>query len=184
MDELQQILFYRALESNLNALFEKRAQLDTLIQNVSRTISAIKGEKTMSDKEKFEGFKQKLIDENEQQYGSEIRKKYGDVEVDASNARLKDITEEQYAEARQLAAKVNETLGHAFQSGDPASELAQKTCALHEKWLRIYYPNYSKEYHQGLGEMYVADERFAACYDKIAPGCAVFFRDAIKVYCK
>ena len=35
----------------------------------------------------------------------------------------------------------------------------------------------------GLGEMYVADERFKAYYDKIAPGCAEFLRDAINIYC-
>ncbi|MDR1538120.1 MAG: TipAS antibiotic-recognition domain-containing protein [Clostridiales bacterium] len=47
----------------------------------------------------------------------------------------------------------------------------------------VYYPKYSKEYHKGLGEMYVADERFRANYDKIAPGCTEFLRDAISIYC-
>jgi hypothetical protein len=28
--------------------------------------------------------------------------------------------------------------------------------------------------------MYVADERFSAYYEKIAPGCAVFLRDAMQ----
>jgi len=32
----------------------------------------------MSNKEKFEGFKKKMIDENEKKYGKEIREKYGD----------------------------------------------------------------------------------------------------------
>jgi len=45
------------------------------------------------------------------------------------------------------------------------------------------YPSYSREYHMGLGEMYAADERFKAYYDKIAPGCAEFLRDAINIYC-
>lgn len=40
-----------------------------------------------------------------------------------------------------------------------------------------------KEYHKGLGEFYVADERFRANYDKLASGCTEFLRDAINVYC-
>jgi hypothetical protein len=33
--------------------------------------------------------------------------------------------------------------------------------------------------HHGLGEMYVADVRFTANLDKVAPGFARFLRDAI-----
>ena len=32
----------------------------------------------MSNKEKFQGFKQKLVEENEKKYGQEIREKYGE----------------------------------------------------------------------------------------------------------
>ena len=32
-----------------------------------------------------------------------------------------------------------------------------------------------------LGEMYVADPRFAATYDRVRPGLAVFLRDAIRI---
>jgi len=67
----------------------------------------------------------------------------------------------------------------AFDDGDSAGELAQKACDLHRQWLCVFYPKYSREYHRGLGEMYVADERFRANYDKIAPGCTEFLRDAI-----
>ena len=33
--------------------------------------------------------------------------------------------------------------------------------------------------HRGLAEMYVADPRFAAHYDAVAPGLARYVRDAI-----
>lgn len=83
VDLLQQILFYRelgvpldeikrmvwsknydgiaALQGHLSALKAKRDQIDLLIVNVERTISASKGEIIMSDEEKFEGFKQKML---------------------------------------------------------------------------------------------------------------------------
>lgn len=42
----------------------------------------------MNDIEKFDGFKQKLVDDNEELYGSEFRAKFGDRTLDESNARL------------------------------------------------------------------------------------------------
>jgi len=206
IDLLQQILFYRelgvsledirdivtspdydagkTLENHLTALLAKRNQLDLLIANVKKTISTSEGETIMSDKEKFEGFKQKLIDENENNYGDEIRTKYGDDVVNSSNAKVKGMTPEQYAESERLRQETDDTLKAAFEMGDPAGALAQKACELHKKWLCFFYDKYSKDYHKGLAEMYVADERFKAYYDKIAQGCAEFLRDAINIYCE
>ena len=148
-----------------------------------KSITALKGEFAMTDQEKFAGFKQKLIDENEQRYGKEIRANYGDTAVDESNANIKGLTKEQYDKGEQLRIEIEEALKAAFETGDPAGELAQKACDLHKQWLCIYNPKYSKEYHIGLGEMYVADERFRANYDKLAPGCTAFLRDAINIFC-
>lgn len=205
IDRLQQILFYRelgielaeikrilsakdfnalsALENHLNALETKREQLNTLIANVKKSISAKKGETIMSDKEKFEGFKQKLIEDNEAKYGKEAREKYGDDTVNRSNKRLKGMTQAQYEAHEALTNQLNETLKAAFEQGDPTSELAQKACELHKQWLCFFWDKYSKEAHIGITQMYVDDPRFTAYYDKIAPGCAVFLRDAVKIFC-
>ncbi|MCL1859372.1 MAG: TipAS antibiotic-recognition domain-containing protein [Oscillospiraceae bacterium] len=138
----------------------------------------------MPDTKKFDKFKQSLIDKNERQYGTEVRKKYGNKTVDESNAHLKGLTQEQYDEGERLRLALEETLKAAFVIGDPTGELAQKACDLHRQWLFVFYPKYSKEYHMDLGDMYVADERFRAHYDKIAPGCAEFLCDAINIYCE
>lgn len=205
VDRLQQILFYRELGfpledikkllsahdfdrqqaflSHLAELQLKKQRLDSLIRNVTKSIAAMKGETSMSDQEKFEGFKKDLVGKNEQAYGAEIREKYGDKAVDDSNAHLMGLTQEQYDEGERLRITVEEALKTAFETGDPASEAAQKACDLHRQWLCVFYPNYTKEYHMGLAEMYVADERYRANYDKIAKGCTEFFRDAIKIYC-
>ena len=37
------------------------------------------------------------------------------------------------------------------------------------------------EMQDKLGEMYVADPRFAATYDRVQPGLAEFLRDAIRI---
>ena len=138
----------------------------------------------MSDNEKFEGFKQSLIDVNERKYGDEVRARYGDKAVDESNAHFKGLSQDQYDEGERLRIEMECTLKAAFDNGDPAGELAQKACDLHRQWLCVFYPKYNKEYHKGLGEMYVADERFRANYDKLAPGCTEFLHDAINIYCQ
>ena len=205
VDKLQHILFYRelglpleeirqivesedfditdALHAHLSALLAKRNQLDALITNVQKTLLSTKGEMKMTDKEKFEGFTQQLADDNEKKYGEEIRRKYGDDAVDASHMKIKGMTKEQYAEVEALSAEVNATLKVAFEQGDPAGELAQKACQLHKEWLCYFWDGYTKDAHIGVAEMYVADERFTAYYDKIAVGCAEFLRDAVLVYC-
>ncbi|OKP98935.1 MerR family transcriptional regulator [Paenibacillus sp. P46E] len=204
VDRLQQILFYRelglslegikelvtapsfdgvqALREHHEKLLQRRQQLDTLILNVERTLAQAEGRITMSNEEKFAGFKQKLIDDNEQKYGQEIRSKYGDDAVDQSNRKLGNMTEEQYAAVQQLEEEMFESLEQAMEQGDSASELAQKAADLHRQWLTFYWDTYSKEAHAGVAQMYVDDERFTAYYDKTRPGLARFLRDAVHVY--
>jgi len=206
VDRLQMILFYRelgmqlteirrlvtaadhdaaaALEGHLASLIERRRQLDRLIANVEKTIKSAKGEVTMSDKEKFDGFVQAAIDRNEAEYGTEIRKKYGSEAVDKSYARMKRGGREGMAKAASLALQVNDALKAAYETGDPAGPLARRACELHKEWLLCYWDTYSPEAHKGLAQTYVDDPRFTAYYDAVAKGCAAFLRDAIFIYCK
>jgi DNA-binding transcriptional MerR regulator len=132
VDLLQQILFYRelgfslediklllsapdfdrmnAFTSHLSALYAKRERLDVLIKNVAQSVATMKGEEYMTDQEKFAGFAQQLIDENEQKYGAEAREKYGDAAVDQSNAHLKGLTRAQYDEGERLRLAFEEAL--------------------------------------------------------------------------
>ena len=138
----------------------------------------------MSDQEKFDGFFQKLVDENQQEYGKEIRAKYGDDVINQSNTKVRNLSKAQYSEVEELSSEVNTTLKAAFEQGDPESALAQKACALHKEWLCYFWDHYSREAHIGVARMYVDDPRFTAYYDEISPGCAEFLRDAILIYCQ
>ncbi|MCF8018656.1 MAG: MerR family transcriptional regulator [Vallitaleaceae bacterium] len=206
VDLLQQILFYRelgvsldeikdivfskdydgiaTLEEHLSALQVKKKQIEILITNVKKTIAASKGEIIMSDKEKFQGFKKKMVSENEEVYGKEIREKYGDEIVDSSNAKLMGLTEKEYRRYQELSDQINTSLVKAFNQGDPSSALAQEVCALHKEWLGCYWNHYSKEAHMGLAQTYVDDPRFRKYYDDLSEGCAAFLYEAIKIYCK
>lgn len=206
VDTLQQILFYRelgfplehiklALSSpdfdqekafcfHLQSLEEKRAQLDALISNVKQSMSALKGEQSMSDTEKFEGFKEKRLAENEKQYGQELRERFGHAMIDQSNAKVQAMPLAQYEDAQELLQNINESLKQAQAEGGPAGAIAQNACALHKQWLAKHWPNYTREMHLGLATMYVDDPRFRAYYDDISPGLAQFFHDALVIYCQ
>ncbi len=155
VDRLQQVLFYKelgisletikklisspsfdkmkALQEHHEQLLDKRKQLDLLIANVERTIASTEGRIIMTDKEKFEGFKQQMIDDNEAKYGKEIREKYGDDAVNQSNEKLKNMSKEDFDQMSNLSNEIIETLPKAFATGDPSSELAQRTAELHKK---------------------------------------------------
>lgn len=204
VDTLQQILFYRelgvsldnikeivtdpsfdgtaALKEHREKLLAKREQLDLLLANVEKTIALAEGGTNMTDKEKFTGFKKKMIDESEEKYGEEIRQKYGHETIDQSSKKVMNMTEEDYEAVTNLEKQVLETVAQAFENGDPASDLGQKAAELHKKWLMYYWSEYSKEAHAGLAQMYADDERFKAYYDEKQPGGAEFLRDAIHIY--
>ncbi|WP_446898918.1 MerR family transcriptional regulator [Clostridium sp. LBM24168] len=206
VDRLQQILFYRefgiklddiksiidspyfdrakALKKHHNKLLEKKRHLDLLISNVEKTIEFMEGKIKMYDSEKFEGFKEKFIYDNEKKYGREIRKQYGNNIVDRSNNRLKNMTQEEYKQVSNLENQIFETLNRAYKTGDVSGELAQKAADLHAKWISFYWGNYNKEAHASLAQMYVDDSRFNAYYDRSQPGTAKFLRDAILIYTK
>lgn len=201
---LQQILFYRelgfALEEirsivlspgfdNLTALQEhrrklkqERERLDILISTVDKTIDSVTGRKTMTDRDKFEGFKKDLVAANEAKYGKEIREKYGAETIDKSNQRMLKLTKEEYDRWEELSRLIHITLKEAYETKDPSGEKAQETARLHREWLTLSWGHYNKEAHAGLGDMYAADDRFKAYYDKEQDGLAEFLRDAIHVY--
>lgn len=204
VDILQQIVFYReldvsldeikdiiqqptfnkmkALENHCHNLKQQRERLDKIIQTVEKTIANNKGEIIMKDKEKFEGFKEKVIKENETHYGREIRTQYGDNLIDQSNKKFKNMTQTDYDAWKNLEKEIIDLLPKAYQTGNPTSELAQLLAAKHKAWLMYTWPEYSKDAHAGLAEMYVNDTAFTNYYDRHVEGGTQFLKDAILVF--
>lgn len=207
VDRLQQILLYRefgmdlarikqllddkkfdkkqALLSHKKKLLQQKNQIDALIRSIDKTLESLERSEPMNDKEKFEGFKQKLVDDNEKTYGKEIRESYGDDTVNASNAKLKGMSQQQWDANQKLSEEINSKLAQAVGQGGPSSRLAQEVCDLHRQWLCFFWADgiYSKEAHRSMGEMYVADARFKKYYDDITPGAAEFLKQALDIYC-
>lgn len=203
---LQQILFYRelnlsledikkivhaenfdvqaALSDHLLHLNKKRSRLDELIKTVKQTIQDVKGEIKMTDQEKFEAFKKDKIRQNEDQYGEEIREKYGEEVINQSNKKFEAMTEDEYKAFEKSVETLNQKLAEATKTSKPESKLGQEVAKLHQDWLRSVWPDghYTEEAHYNLSLMYVQDDRFKAYYEKIAPGAAEFLHEALKIY--
>lgn len=207
VDRLQDILFYRqlelpleeikqildadgfdrqsSLEKHLSLLEQQKRQLDRLICTVQQTLSSLKGEYDMSDKEKFEAFKQELIRKNNDQYGEEVIEKYGKENLDESNRKLMNMSEEQWKGQQELSDRIFSLLAEAMKKNDPSCAEAQEAADCHRQWLCLFWKSglYNKQAHRGMAEMYVADERFTQFYDsRLGKGGAEFLRAAIRIY--
>lgn len=202
---LQQILFYRergfelksiqkiiyqsdfdimnVMEEHLRELEEQRKHMEALIRTVKQTILSMKGEYHMSDQEKFEVFKERIVRENEEKYGTEIREKYGDEEMDAANRRFLDMTEEEEERFRSLGAVICNQLKEGVQAGiKPDSEKAKQIVILHKEWLSKTWKQYTAEAHKAIANGYICDERFKMYYDKEVPGCAQLLEKAVRFW--
>jgi len=186
LEEIRQILYQKdfdlekALWEHLQELETRQKETANMIKNVKCTIASMKGEREMSEKERFEGFKQRIVEENEAVYGKEVREKYGDAEMDAANRKLLSMTEADYERFENLKEEVEQILQKAVLAGeDPQGEMGRRVVLLHKEWLGMTWKQYTENAHKGVVQMYVLDERFKAYYDKEVEGCAAFLRDAV-----
>ncbi len=202
VDRLQHILYYRALgvelarireslddpsfdrlaalRSHLTALEGERARLERLIRSVRGAIGAEERKEIMNDEQKFEAFKRRAVDWHEKTYGAELRETYGDQETDAAQRAVLELTPEKYEAWKRLGEEIQETLEAAVAAGaDPAGEAGRAVTELHRRWLAMSGSPYDPARHRGIAELYVADGRFTAYYDKSVPGCARFLRDSV-----
>ncbi|MEN1968112.1 MerR family transcriptional regulator [Lentibacillus sp. N15] len=197
LDMLQQILFFKelgfplkkikeiinsssfdrdeALAVQRNMLLEKRRRLDNMIGLVDKTIQNRKGELDMTDKEKFAGF-----DFSHNPYEQEARDQWGDQAVDESSAKVNKMSKhEQQALADNFNALYRELA--AIRHENPESDKAQ---AAIKKWYDYLNQigNYSLAAFKGLGQMYIADDRFKKNIDQFGDGLAEFMCEAMAVY--
>ncbi|MGL4695296.1 MerR family transcriptional regulator [Enterococcus larvae] len=188
VDRLQQILFYRSLDMKLDTikgileqedfdfeaalqqhyheLIKKRKQIDQLLLTVEKTLSYHKGERMMTDKEKFDAFKKEKLAENEEKYGTEIREKYGTETIEAANKKWDNISEEDFNAMTLIEDELFTSLKELTETNDLDSAAAKTVYEKHKEWLSYTWSSYSPDAHRGLADMYLADERFAAYYNE------------------
>lgn len=199
LEKLQIILFYRELEFSLKDISKimsqpyydkkesllkqkellklKRERLDRLIALIDDTI---KGDNDMSfeqfDNSEFENLRDKYADEAEKLYGNTDAYK-------ESKKKAQKYSKEDW----HTIYKESENIMSEFYSKKNCDVDSEEVFTLVEKWknhITKYYYKCTKEILQGLGLMYVNDERFKNNIDKHGEGTAEFMSAAINSYCK
>ncbi len=165
------------LRKHRRELAEKRTRIDAMLAAVDAALGALEKGQTMQPvdvKKMFDGF-------NPEDYEKEARQRWGHTDAYKESARrTKQYGKPEWEAIRRESEAIYARLAELMQQGagaaDPAVQAAVEDHRMHlERW---FYPC-SKQMHHGLGEMYVADARFTANLDKVAPGFARFLRDAI-----
>ncbi|QAY59869.1 MerR family transcriptional regulator [Microbacterium protaetiae] len=171
----------RALSAHLDLLRQEKSRLDRQIAAVSSTIDALKGgEKPMAEK-MFDGF-------DHTQHRDEVTERWGADAYARGDSWWRGMTDSERAAWQQQVADLNAGWRDAASRGIATdSAEAQALAERHVQWLRGIPSTPAaasggdvKAYVLGLGDMYVADPRFAANYGG-ADG-ATFVRDALGVY--
>lgn len=164
-----------ALITHLKLLQVERERLDRQIDSVSTTLRKVKGGQQLMPAEVFGGF-------DHAQYKDEVITKYGHDAWEKSDMWWTSLSDVEKTAWQQSGHQISVDFGRAAATGMSAdSDEVQAITARHLAWLSAT-ADPTKDYVIGLGDMYVADSRFAEFYDKHGPGTAVLVRDAMKIY--
>ena len=119
-------------------------------------------------------------------YKAEVLQRWGGTEAYQEHTeKTKDYGKDKW---NCLAAEMDTIFGEfavCMKNGDtPEAELSQRLVKKLQNHITQNYYTCTKEILFGLGQMYVADERFKNNIDKHADGTAAFAAGAIAHYCK
>jgi DNA-binding transcriptional MerR regulator len=165
----------RLLREHHAGLLAERDRFDRLARTVASTLESLEGGGTMSAADLYDGF-------DHRRYEPEARERWGDATVDRSTARWESMTAEQRTAHQQEGDAVNAALAERMAAGTPAADPAVRDLvARHHAWVSLFWTPDASAY-VALAAMYVDDPRFAATYDAVAPGLAVYLRDAVAAH--
>ena len=169
-----------ALLAHLHWLRTEQQRLAAQISSVESTIDKLKGGEQLMADEMLNGFDQT-------QYKDEVIDRWGaDAYATGDKWWSSKTVEEKKAFQAEQAALASDWADAAANALDPAGPEAQALARRQYEWLSGIpgtpgYPNgATKLYFVGLGDMYVADDRFGANYGG-ATG-ATFVRDAMVAF--
>lgn len=197
LQRLQQILFFKELDIGLkeikaiiyspdfdkiNTLKKQKAILQEKRKRLDKIIASINKELEGGNGMDFKAFDMSEIEKHKKEYREEVREKYGDIAV-KSHEKTDKYTKENWAKIMGEAEEIYKALAENMdkEPSDPAVQLLIGEWRNH---ITKYYYNCTIEIFKGLGELYVADERFTKNIDKTKAGLAEFMKKAIDIYCK
>jgi DNA-binding transcriptional MerR regulator len=169
-----------ALHHHLTELRSEQHRLTRMAASVERTIDALRTGGPLMAEEMFDGF-------DHTQYKDEVEERWGKDAYASSDRWWRGMSDAEKAAWKERAGRLGADWLAAIASGvSPDSAQAQAVARRHADWLAGIpgTPGHgtgqpTKEYLLGLGDMYVADPRFAANYG--GEKGATFVRDALRV---
>jgi DNA-binding transcriptional MerR regulator len=175
----------KALRRHLVSLRAEQDRLARQIASVERTVTALEkdpeAKENMMAQDMLDGF-------DHTQYEQEVTERWGRDAYVKGDTWWRGLGKEGQDQFTAQVQALNTAWIEAAGAGlDPASDEAQAIAARHAAWL-VAVPGTpgheqgrpDRGYLLGLGDLYVADERFAANYGGIEG--ATFVRDALRVY--
>lgn len=205
LERLQQVLFFKeldfslkqikeildspgfdrkeSLESHRQLLIQKKKRLEKIIKTVDKTIKVIEGGKDMNKREMFEAFDMSQIEEHKARYAKETKEKYGNSKAYSEcEKKTSSYTEDDW---RKILSKGNTIFQKltSLMDRDPGDSEVQETIGDYRQYITDSFYTCTPEIFRGLGEMYVADERFTKNINKHGEGLAEFMKEAMIIYC-
>ncbi|MER6396856.1 MULTISPECIES: MerR family transcriptional regulator [unclassified Kitasatospora] len=199
LDRLQQILFYRELGFPLEEiaailddhsvspsehlrrqhrlLTDRISHLQDLAAAVEHAMEAQKMGIQLTPEEKFEVFGESYREEWE----AEAEQRWGDTDAWAqSQRRTGGYDKGDWQRIKAETDALNARLVAAFTAGEPADGgPAMDLAEVHRQHICDNFYDCTFEIHRGIAGMYVADPRFTATYEELAPGLAQWLHDAM-----
>ncbi|MCT4783174.1 MULTISPECIES: MerR family transcriptional regulator [Exiguobacterium] len=206
IERLQLILLYRALDipletihtlfeagtdrahilkTQVNALREKAAYFATLAETAEATLVSLEGGVQMEDESLFKGLSFDELKAHETKHEAEVKSRWGDSDAYmTAQKRAHGRSKEDWETLSQQQVDLVKPLVDLFTAGVPVEdERVQMAVEMNHAFINDHFYDCSLDMFSSLGQMYVADERFTAFYDKYAPGLARYYNDAIQHYC-
>lgn len=159
-----------ALRAHQERLVKEVDRLTAVARTVARTIAELEGG-TVSAEELFEGF-------DPAQYDEEARERWPEEWAQSRDL----VTTQDPSQLQRETAEAMTRMAALLADGEPHDgPRAQREAAQWHAWIsRMWVPDAAA--FTALGQMYVDDERFRATYEKVAPGLAEYYRNAMAVY--
>ena len=119
------------------------------------------------------------------QYEVEAKQRWGETDAYKEHAeKTANYTADKWQEVNDGLMSVFAKFAECMQNGNTADSVeAQALVKELQDYITEKYYTCTNEILSGLGQMYVADERFKNNIDKHTVGTAEFIGEAIKVYC-
>jgi len=165
-----------ALETHRAQLENRMAHLKRLILTVDNTILYLKGQRTMSNHQLFDG----INEEEQAKMEKEAMQLYDPETVKASYQRWRSYS----AAEKQRVMDEGNAIYTEIIAAMPKGAGSPEVQALIERWRRHmdYFWTPALDQLTGLADHYSQDPRFKANFDKMHPGLAEFMGEAVRIY--